>query len=276
MNNQLTRILGFILLVISAVFHKQIGFSVILLVLAGLVMLIKDRVIAARELSLFLKSFRLIGKRYVLIAFYDMVCLGFFFFAVPLLARWFTQRIGSVTSMAGIVSVIVVLAAYFAAVTLVLLVAYTIFKGLVWLTILNKNPAALYFKRFFLLNLCWWLILLVPFAVLLFGVKPDYLLYSIAVFAVLYIHVTSVMHFVFTRNLRLGNALRQGFVLAFGRFRDFLLPYSFMVLVYFVLLQVFWFIPKNASIMLFASLLFTVFYLAWYRIYLSLVLRKIT
>ncbi len=277
MKNQITRIIGIALLVLSIVAHKYFGACVVAVVIAGLILLIFDKRIASRELKTFFKSFKLINKRFVLIAFYDMLCLSIFFLIVPLFSRWFTSKLSNVAGLQGLVSLLFMLWIYFFAVTLILLITYTIFKGMIWLTILKKKPNALYFKKLFLLNLCWWLILLIPFFIIIFGVKQNYLFYVIILFAIAYTHLTSVMHYLLTKDLRIGKALKQAFVLSFGRAaKAFLVPYSFIVIVYLILLQVFWVVPKDINTMLFASLLFTVFFLAWYRLYLSLVLKKIT
>jgi len=255
--------------------HKYFGSYVVAVVLAGLVLIIFDKEKTSREFSRFLDSFKLINKRFVLIAFYDMLCLAVFFFVVPLFSAWFMKSISSVESISGLVYVLFLLWIYFFAVALILLIIYSVFRGLIWLTILKKKPSALYFKRFFLLNLCWWLILIIPFFITVFGVKQNYLFYAVILFAVAYAHVTSVMHYVFTKDLRIGLSLRQAFVVGCAGIKEFFVPYSFIVVVYFVLLQVFWIVPKDTKTMLFASLLFTVFFLAWYRLYLSTVLRRL-
>jgi hypothetical protein len=256
--------------------HNYLGSFVVAVVLAGLVLIIFPKKKASREFSRFLKSFKLVNKRFVLIAFYDMLCLSVFFFVVPLFSAWFTKSIAGVASVSSLLYVLFLLWIYFFAVTLILLVAYSVFKGLIWLAILKKKPCARFFKRFFLLNLCWWLVLVIPFFITVFGVKQYYLFYAVVFFAVVYTHLTSVMHYVFTRDFLVGRALKQAFVTGLVRIKDFLVPYSFIVIVYLVLLQVFWFVPKDTKTMLFASLLFTVFFLAWYRLYLSLVLRRLT
>jgi len=97
----------------------------------------------------------------------------------------------------------------------------------------------------------------------------------LVLFCILYIHLTSILHYTFTKDLRIGNALKQAFATGIGQIKQFLLPYAYIVLVYFVLLQVFWIVPKTTNFMMFASLLFIVFYLAWYRLYLSQVLKRI-
>jgi len=277
LTSNITRILGIILLVLSMVAHKYFGTYVLAVVLAGIVLMIFDKRVAFKELKVFFNSFKLINKGFVLIAFYDMICLSIFFLIVPLFSRWFTTSMSAVTGIGSLISLLFLLWIYFFAVTLILLVAYTIFKGLIWLTIFKKKPSAFYFKKLFLLNLCWWLILVIPFFITIFGIKPQYMIYVLILFAIEYTHLTSVMHYIFTKDLLIGRAIKQAFVLSWGRAaKAFLVPYSFIVVVYLVLLQVFWVVPKDVNTMLFASLLFTVFFLAWYRLYLSLVLRRMT
>ena len=265
--DNITRIIGVVLLVISILAHKHVGNSIILLVFAGLVMLISNKRIAKKEWIIFFKSFReLKRKKYYLIALYDVLCLGIFFFIAPLFSNWFVAKLSTMT-LSNVFSLVVMLFAYLFAVTLLLLAAYSVFKCLVWLTIFDKKADARYFKGFFLLNLCWWLILIIPLVIVL-GAKQEYIFYCVVIFAVLYIHFTSVMHFVFMKNLKIGKAIKQAFTTTFSNFSNFLLPYSYAILVYFILLQVFWIVPNLQNLMLFASILFIVFYLAWYRLYL--------
>ena len=275
MKEYVARILGIALMAFAVFGHKYFGAYVFVSFLAGLIIFFIDKKTASRDLSMFLKSFKQINKRFVFIAFYDMLCLSVFFVAVPLFSRWFTSNLGAVAGLQDVFSLFFMLLVYFAGVTLILLLAYTIFKGLIWLALLNKKPSAKYFKKFFLLNLCWWIILFIPFIIVLFGMKQEYLIFALIVFAVGYVHMTSVMHFAFTREPRIGSSLKKAFVIGWGNIKDFLVPYSLIIALYFVLLQVFWIVPKEPNTILFASLLFTVFFLAWYRIYLAQILRNI-
>lgn len=271
--NNVPRVLGIALLVVAMVFHRHFGASVAAVVFAGMVLVVFDKRVSSAEFKSFLSSFRL-DKRFVFVAFYDMLCLAVFFFLIPLFARYFTSGLSSAAASGDFLIALFLLFVYLAAVSLLLLAAYTVFKALVWIVILKKRKRVVYFKGLFVLNLAWWLVLLVPFAVLVFGLKPEYRFAGIIVFAVLYTHLTSLMHYSFINSMRVGRALSRAFALTFSNFRGFLLFYSYAVIVYFVLLQVFWFVPKGANIMLFVSLLFTVFFLAWYRLYLSRFLKR--
>jgi len=275
MKDSITRIIGVVLLVVSMLAHKYIGVSVALLVIAGLIMLISDKKNAKKQLIIFKKSFKeLKHKRYYLIALYDILCLGVFFLIAPLFSAWFVAKMNTLTA-SNIFSLLFLLLVYLFAVTLLLIIAYSVFKGLIWLQIMKKKVSAGFLKRFFLLNLCWWLILLIPIIIFVLGAKQEYLFYCVILFAILYVHFTSILHYVFTNNLRIGKAVKQAFAITFIDIKQFLLPYSYIILVYFILLQIFWIVPKTANIMLFASILFIVFFLAWYRLYLAEILKQI-
>ena len=275
MKDSITRIIGIVLLVVSMLAHKYIGVSIALLVIAGLIMLISDKKIAKKQLNIFRRSFKEVRhKRYYVIALYDILCLGVFFLIAPMFSNWFVAKMNTLTAN-NIFSLLFLLLVYLFAVTLLLIVAYSVFKGLIWLQVMKKKVSARFLKRFFLLNLCWWLILLIPIFIFVLGAKQEYLFYSVILFAILYVHFTSIMHYVFTNDLRIGKAIKQAFAITFNNIRQFLLPYSYIILVYFIILQIFWIVPKTANIMLFASILFIVFFLAWYRLYLSEILRRI-
>gem|GEM_PF-4637802 len=270
-----TRILGIILLIAAMLAHKYIGTAVIFMVIAGLVMLISNKSIALKAFRIFIKSFKQIPhKRYFLIALYDMLLIAIVFLILPLFSKLFVSKVQELTA-ANIGSLLLMLFAYLILITFVLLLAYSVFKGLIWLAILKQKPSAKYFQKFLLLNLCWLFIWCIPGIIVLWGLKPNYFIYVLVLAVIVYIHLTSILHYTFTKDRHIRNALKQAFATGIGQIKQFLLPYAYIILVYFVLLQVFWIVPRTTNFMLFASLLFIVFYLAWYRLYLAQVLKRI-
>jgi hypothetical protein len=275
MREHITRILGVILLVIAALTHKHIGAgSVALLVVDGLIMLIASTKLAKKEFNFFINSFKQLDKRFVIIAFFDILFIGVFFMLIPLFSKLFMSNIGQAASVKSLVYLLIMLIAYLLTITIILLAAYSFSRGIIWLTILKKKPSAHFFKRFVLLNFLWWLILIIP--VLIFaGTKSEYFMYLIIFFIMVYVHFTTFIYYDFTKNMRIGRALKNAFKFTYANFRKFVLPYAYIMGVYFILLQVFWIIPQTEKFMFFASILFVVFFLAWFRLYMSQTLKRI-
>ena len=238
-------------------------------------MLIYGKKFSQKQFKFFIASFKQINKRYIFIVLYDLVFIAIFFLVIPLFSKIFMSKLQNVTTLEGAASVLIMLLAYLATVTIILLLSYSVSRGLIWSMILKKKFTAPFFKKFLLLNFLWWLILALPFLIVL-GAKQEYLFYFIAIIAIIYIHLTSIMHYDFTKNQRIGKAMKNAFKLTYTNFKSFLLPYAYVTLVYFILLQVFWIVPQTEKYMFFASVLFVVFFLAWFRLYLSQILKKIT
>jgi len=275
LKENIPKMLGMILLVIAALSHKHIGAgSVAVLVVDGLILLISDNKKAKKEFNFFVDSFKKLDKRFAFVALCDILFIAVFFLIIPLLSSSFISHVKPVASVGGLFYLIVKFFAYFAAVTLILLAAYSFSRNFIWLIILKKKKSAVFFKKFFLLNLAWWLILLVP-ALIFFGARSEYFIYLILFFVAAYIHFTTLLHYDFALNMRIGHAIKKSFKLTFVSLKKFLLPYAYVTLVYFILLQVFWFIPADDKIMFFASILFVVFFMAWFRFYMSGVLKRI-
>ena len=274
LKENMTRILGIILLVISMLTHKYFGASVVFIVLAGLVMLIYSKKFAQQQFKIFIQSFKQINKKYFLIALYDLIFIAMFFLVIPLFSQLFMSKIQNITTVESAASLLIMLLAYLVTVTIILLLTYSISRGLIWTTILKKKFTGSFIKRFLLLNFLWWLILAIPTLIVL-GAKVEYLFSFIAIVAIVYIHLTSIIHYDFTKNRKIGKAIKQAFALTFKNIKHLLLPYAYIALVYFIILQVFWIIPQTEKIMLFASILFVLFYLAWYRLYIAQVFRRL-
>lgn len=275
LKEHIPKMLGIILLVIAILSHKHIGAgSVAVLVFVGLILLISDTKKAKKEFQFFVNSFKSLDKRFAFVALCDILFIAVFFLIIPLLSSSFISNIKPVASVRGLFYLVFMFLAYFTAITSILLAAYSFSRGFIWLIILKKKKSAGFFKRFLLLNLIWWLILIVP-ALIFFGAKSEYFIYLVLFFVAGYIHFTTFLHYDFALNMRIGLAVKKAFKLTFGSLRKFLLPYAYVLFVYFVLLQIFWFVPVDAKISFFASILFVVFFMAWFRLYMSSILKRI-
>ncbi|MFH0978763.1 MAG: hypothetical protein V1837_05680 [Candidatus Woesearchaeota archaeon] len=116
---------------------------------------------------------------------------------------------------------------------------YSLFQGLVWSTVLRKRFSWTYFKRFSLLNLCWffaWTLLLVALALAL---KPGVGTFVILVVFGLMVHFTLVLAVDFTRTQKVRQALSTTISRGW-RIHRFVIPYLLIILAYIVVMQFGW------------------------------------
>lgn len=271
-----TRIIGIILLIISILFIKYINKYAVFLIIPAIIMILAANKTAQKEFTQLLSTFRqLKGKKFYLVAMYDTLSWFIFAAAAYTIGAFMNRQItGEIMGPEMMLSVLKISLAYLAFTTILTIVIYSVFKGLIWLTILNKKIELRFFTRFCILNLAWWLILLVPTAAVLIGTKPGIYWYAFGIWLVLYIHLTTVLQYSFAEKQRIGFAIKNAFTTGLGKIKRFLLPGSYAATIYFVLINIFWIVPLKY--INFIGVLVLVFYLAWYRIYMAGIIAKTT
>jgi len=155
------------------------------------------------------------------------------------------------------------------------LIAYTFFRGLIWLTILNKKPPKKFFVRFFGANTVWWLIWFLPALFILGGLKQEFTMIAFPILFVLYLHLTTLFHYTYVVTKSFKKAIKTAFSTGFGSIHKFIVPYSFVFLMYFVLLHLYLFLPQEGIESFIATLIFVILYLAWYRLYIAEILKQL-
>lgn len=269
----LTRIIGVILIVAGVIALKYVERFSIVFFIPGIIMLVSSKKIAQKELKEFLIIFKSVPeKRFFLIALFDAFSwFGLFFFTYLLGNMLKKQLVFLVPSPELLLKVMVMVFAYFLALIIVSIIIYSVFKGLIWLTILNHKASWSFFKKFSLLNLLWIIIWLVPFA-LLAALKQELIAYGIGLVIIAYVHFTTLTHYYFIKSNKIFASIKKAFS---TKIKRFLLPYSYLAVVYFILLQVFWVVPRQMNYITFVSVIMLVFFMAFYRLYISRLLQKL-
>jgi len=279
----ITRIIGVILIIIGIIAFNYIRWLALAFFIPAIIMILANKKLAQAEFRQFILTFKKIPeKKYFLITLYDTLSwFGLFFatYAIGTLMARQTEKIMPGIMMGGpggIFALLAMTVAYFAVLLLVSVIIYSAFKGLIWLTILDKKIEWRYFTKFSLLNAIWFALWIIPALVIAIGLKPAYFLPVVIAAAIIDIHLTAVMQYSFTKKQFIFSSLGNTFKTGFGKIKQFLLPYSYMAVVYMILLNIFWVIPKAQNILTFAMILILMFYMAWYRQYMAVLLGKIT
>lgn len=188
----------------------------------------------------------------------------------PLLKSFLGYAIGSVLLMVVIIYVV-----------------YTITRCGIWCTVDKKKFSLGYFKRSLLLNLAW-----APFIVvigsiaslivstILISVRTTFLYYVMVVISLFLLLIVINLHFLvyhnFTKLNKIFLSIGNSFSVLFKNLRKLLLPFVFMVVVFFIIMLPFGIIQlKNpyAKYQVVQGLVFIV-YLAWLRFYLVQLVKK--
>lgn len=277
----ITRIIGVILIIIGIIAFNYINWLALAFFIPAIIMILANKKLAQAEFRQFILTFKKIPeKKYFLITLYDTLSWFGLFFATytigTVMARQ-TEKIMPGIMMGGpggIAALLAMTVAYFVVLLSVSVIIYSAFKGLIWLTILDKKIEWRYFTKFSLLNAIWLALWIIPALVIALGLKPDYFLPVVIAAAIIGIHLTAIMQYSFTKKQAVLSSLGNTFKIGIGKIKKFLLPYSYMVIVYMILLNIFWVIPKAQNILTFAMILILMFYMAWYRQYIAVLLGK--
>ncbi len=278
-----------VILAVVAYYGKEI-IGAVISVVAALVLLFASKDASQKNLQKFVNSFSF-KKEFFLIVLYDAL----FYLSVFLIALIFSfllkfqmEKLG-LTNLGGLnladqqviqsnVNLAQVLIAsmivYFVLFLLIALISYSFFKGIVWLTMLNKKPSFGYFKKFFLTNLIWWGVWIIPAVLALFGLKQEYFTLVFVLEAILYFHLTSILHLSFAKSQDIKRSFSKILPVGFGKIHHFIIPYVYALIVYIVLSQIFRIIPQQQRVVLSTAILLALLYLAWFRNYVKEVIPQ--
>lgn len=283
------RVIGIVLLIIAAlVFRTQSLAHTGLLALAGLVLVLTPKKSAERHWQAFAGSFKL-SKDFALIMLFDALFWAALAVLIVVLssalqgpfASLRSIQLGEGVSLGTIASYNTVLQGAFTTALvslvvfwLVVLAAYSLSRGLVWLTLVRGRFQAQFFLRFALLNLCWCTVWLALVLVALLTMQPLAGAIAFIVLLLAYVHVTTVLHASYAKSRQAGESVRAAFGRGLGALGGFIIPYAYVFLVYVIIAQVQRLIPAAAGLVV-TFLVFLAF-MAWYRTYLSAIVRRIT
>ncbi|GEM_PF-6861612 len=158
---------------------------------------------------------------------------------------------------------------------IVILLIYSIIKGLIWLTLFDKKPTKACLIQFFKLHLIWWLLLALPIMFILAGAQPEFRTYFVIFFAVFYLHATTILQAKFTQKMSLKDAFADILNIGIAKIHYFVLPYAFSLIIYWLLTRLLYLLPSGSIALLFAAILIGLLFICWFRNYLKSVILEI-
>jgi len=233
----------------------------------------------------FLKSFKL-KINFVYVLLFDAVFAAFSFLSVILfgkIAQELALKISSLDiqdaatlmeSQADVIkSVLNSLLIYAVLLVIILFAICIITQSLIWNTILKKKLTWKYIWKFAVLNIIW-LLWIAPFILILLTKEPTLIIILTILLGILFIHFTMILYTIFTREVKIGKALKLCFKLGVMKIRLYLIPILFAVII-FVLLNLIMTLINMAVTSVLIGLALLIIFAAWLRFYLSSVTLRV-
>jgi hypothetical protein len=145
-----------------------------------------------------------------------------------------------------------------------------IFKSLIWLKIKNKKLTKEYFKKFILIKILWNIIWLIPIILALL-LKQALIAPLLVLIVIAGFHFTNIFYIKFKDLSSIKETFRTGI-----RIHLFLLPYTFLALLFLLTLQLYWiyrFLPDSIEGVI--STMIILAYLVFARTYLYNNVKKL-
>lgn len=287
-----TRMMGIALLLIAilAYFTKQKG--MITIFIASAILLLAPNKHAEKSLDkliLVIKNWKTI----LMTALYDSI-----FWAISIAALFWTQyqiqtkiqNIPTLTNFnkeslanpalapaqaAGMETFVWYILKIAAILAILIFTAYTISRLFIWITIakqkLNKKLAI----HFSILNLLWWIIWAIPFVLITLavgktstGVKETY-----ALLFGLYAYFAPILHTNFMKTHKKSKSIGNAFAWGITKIHKFILPYTYVFVIYFIVYQLFRFIQTTQYLQP-VSMIFVVLIISLLRIYIYEIVKE--
>jgi hypothetical protein len=279
---------GIILIALAVLaYNTQQGmFRTALLVIAGLIFLLTPQASAGKHWQLFVNSLTP-TKNFVLLLLFDVVFwaalivllfvlgsvlrapyeqLSLVEFGKEALTLPTLQQNNAITQRFFAITLVSLLVFW-----LLLVCAYAFSRGLIWLTLQGKSLRKEFFKRFALLNLLWCTLALIIVLFILTAIKPPVAAYAFILASLLYAHLTSVLHYQYTRTNAFVQSLKYAFGIGLGRLTSFVVPFCYLFTVYIILNQLQRFVQGKTALIV--TLIIFLVFMAWYRTYMNNMLR---
>lgn len=161
---------------------------------------------------------------------------------------------------------------------LVLLVIYTISRGLIWAKIMNLKPTKKYFLKFGLLSLVWITGWLLAFTLLVTITNQQYYKWIMIIMGIAYIHLTTVLHHAFSYKNEIGTAVQKAFSTGIGRIHQLIFPYIYIIIIFILTEQILtrtMQIPVSIQVMQIIGIALILLFLAWHKTYLNKAIIKL-
>lgn len=283
------RIIGTVLVIIAVLVSiMQQSVDALIIAIPGLILLLTPNKSAKEQFKEFINSLRL-KKEYAWIMFIDAMCwvlcallsFGLYAFLKSNIEKLRTIPLETSLNPAMLSAYNDVLQSFFinAIIALVVfyllaLIAYSISRGMIWLVLLKKQARTQFFMRLGLLNLIWCTIWVFIAGFFFATMKSSLAIIALfAIIAILYIHLTTVLHYSYTKNNTFRDAFKDAFGIGIGSLARFVQPYCYIFIIYALLSQIPWIMQGKMQVAITYVLLFA--FMAWYRIYMRNTLRRI-
>lgn len=229
----------------------------------------------------FRDSFRKPGKNYLFVILYDILFyLGIYLSLILLKTTLESLNISTAEPEsleylkdAAASNVLTQLTFYFILFIIIIILIYTLFKGLIYCKTLNKKFSLKYYYKFILLNLIWLTsCILISYALL--RLLPNF--YFFLLLLILWAYFTLILYIDFTEKLKIKSAIESLYKIGIMNFHKIITPYLYALAVFIIIALVsmlFIFIPDLLSSILSSILL--LLFMAWLRFYLADAIKKI-
>ncbi len=158
---------------------------------------------------------------------------------------------------------------------LIIIIDWSIFKGLSWGITLKRKFNFKFFLKFFLLNLVWWgvfiFLLIAVSNVFRQSVIPIYII----VLTLIWIYFTNIIYTLFVKEEKF-KSVKKAFKIGFTKIHYFILPYTVLILILSIIISIMnliTFLPYGAGLPIMALIL--LFYIAWARFYIVGVIESL-
>jgi len=246
---------------------------------------------------LLLKSFKDLDSRALFIFLYDFL----FFFIASLSVFIFSKLVQSnlikITALpmdkllelpgpelqnilAELKGTLFLLIGGFFIVALIIFIAISIFKCLVWFITSNKKCDLEHIFKFTLLNLIWFAMWIIPALILIFTLRKELIPFIVVITLLGLIHFTNILYILFVHESHI-RTIKHAFSLGIKKIYLFIIPYIFSLIILIVLNLVYWLYQNiDATKINFVAYFMLIslpilLYMIWSRNYLRLVVEDI-
>jgi hypothetical protein len=167
------------------------------------------------------------------------------------------------TSVKGMFSFLVISMILFA---IIIIISWTLFKGLIWTITTNKKFSTEFFMKFLKLNLIWlpaWFLLMFLFALIIKPtIAPIYMLITL----VIAFYFTNILYPLFLKTNKI-KVIKESFRLGIKKIHQFIMPYTIIIVLFFIISKSYNLITLNidANQNIFFGII--IIFIAWLRYY---------
>src|SRR3989338_5790668 len=129
---------------------------------------------------------------------------------------------------------------------ILIVIAWSIFKGMIWSVTAGKKFGLEFFKKFLLLNLIWlpaWFLLLLLAAI---AIKPATAAIYLIVLSATAFYLTNILYPLFLKESRL-NKIKEAFKIGIKKLHHFIIPYAVIVFLGYAISKAYGLIALNLS-----------------------------